>query len=44
MYFFILLLDIVDVRPSNNLTVKDELEIVLFEEQKDCISCSGGLG
>jgi hypothetical protein len=26
------------------LTVKDELEIVLFEEQKDCISCSGGLG
>ena len=45
IYFFFLFLDIVDVRPSNNLTVKDELEIVLFEEQKECINNgSRGLG
>ena len=39
-----ILLEAADIRPSNNLTIKDELEILLFEEQKECDGCCGGLG
>ena len=43
MYSFILL-EAADIRPSNDLTIKDELEILLFEEQKECDGGCGGLG
>ena len=43
MYSFILL-EAADIRPSNDLTIKDELEILLFEEQKEYGGGCGGLG